>query len=147
MLLTDFVSIKTIRWIYVLPNNVKICVVKYFLLAIKHFLIFDLHFFRLYLNGQLTAALPLSFPHMAPSHSGIFSASQFHLVFVWFLHFSLSFEHLLLAAWGNWPFKWLFCRLFFWKYILFGGIYLLKLKQSCHNRGGRNIGLLYQFSW
>jgi len=53
MLLTDFVSIKTIRWIYVLPNNVKICVVKYFLLAIKHFLIFDLHFFRLYLNRSV----------------------------------------------------------------------------------------------
>lgn len=58
---------KIIRWLVLFVKrwlrDVRISVIKYILLAVKYiFIVLDLQFFRCYLNGQLSAAAPLSIP-------------------------------------------------------------------------------------
>lgn len=56
---------KIIRWLVLFVKrwlrDVRIFVIKYILLAVKYiFIVLDLQFFPCYLNGQLSAAAPLS---------------------------------------------------------------------------------------
>jgi len=56
---------KIIRWLVLFVKrwlrDVRISVIKYILLAVKYiFIVLDLQFFPCYLNGQLSAAAPLS---------------------------------------------------------------------------------------